>query len=92
MRVLVICRPRAGVDPASDIAPHAVAEIAALRELRDRGVLLEAYSPGGPGAVLILDDGQCAVPDAIASLPLAREGLIDTEVIELHPFAGLGPA
>lgn len=26
-----------------------------LRELWDRGLLLEAYSPGGPGAVLIFD-------------------------------------
>jgi hypothetical protein len=53
MKVLVICRPRAGVAPA-EIAAHAAAEMAALGQLKADGVLLEAYSPGGPGAVLIM--------------------------------------
>jgi hypothetical protein len=42
--------------------------------------------------VLIFDDEVGRVADALASLPLVRQGLIDTEVIELHPFAGLSPA
>jgi hypothetical protein len=64
--------------------------MAALKRLREQGVLLAAYSPGGPGAILMFDDARGAVEGAIASLPLARAGLIDTEVIGLHPFPGLG--
>lgn len=33
--------------------------------------------------------GQVAVEGAVASPPLAQAGLIETEIIELHPFAGL---
>ncbi len=63
--------------------------MAALKRLHAERILLEAYSPGGPGAVLILDDAQGSVEGALASLPLARDGVIDTEVIKLHPFPGL---
>ncbi len=51
--------------------------------------LAEAYSPGGPGAILIFQASRERVDSAVASLPLALAGLIDTEIIELHPFAGL---
>jgi hypothetical protein len=88
VKVLVIRRPRPGVQPG-DIAAHAAAEMAALKELQADGALAAAYSPGGPGAVLIFEASRAAVETALAGLPLAREGLIDTEVIELHPFPGL---
>jgi hypothetical protein len=87
MKVLVLCRPRPGVD-RDQIAPHAADEMAALRSLKAAGTLLEAYSPGGPGAVLIFDGERPAVEAAVASLPLMHAGLIDAELIELHPFAG----
>ena len=87
MKVLVLCRPRAGVD-RDQIAPHTADEMAALRSLQAAGALREAYSPGGPGAVLIFDGERPAVEGAIASLPLIQAGLIDAELIELHPFPG----
>ena len=62
--------------------------MAALRSLKAAGTLLEAYSPGGPGAVLIFDGRRPAIEAAVASLPLMHAGLIDAELIELHPFAG----
>jgi hypothetical protein len=62
--------------------------MAALRSLKAAGTLREAYSPGGPGAVLIFDGEPPAVEAAVASLPLVDAGLIDAELIELHPFAG----
>jgi hypothetical protein len=71
------------------MAAHVSAEIAALQQLKAAGRLLEAYSPGGPGAILIFDDDRAAVDSAVASLPLARGNLIETEIIELHPLAGL---
>ena len=87
MQILVLCRARPGVD-RDQIAPYAAGEMAALRSLKAVGVLLEAYSPGGPGAVLIFDGERPAVEEAVASLPLMHAGLIDVELIELHPFAG----
>jgi hypothetical protein len=86
--MLVVCRPGQNVTPGQ-IAAHAAAEMAALRQLRAAGSLLEAYSPGGPGAILIFDGDRAGVARALESLPLLREGLIEAEVIELHPFAGL---
>jgi hypothetical protein len=76
------------VDPAREIAPHAAAEMAVLKRLQGNGSLVEAYSPGGPGAVLIFDDANGPIGEALAALPLVRRGLIDTEIITLHPFPG----
>jgi muconolactone delta-isomerase len=83
--VLVICRPAKDAD-ASEFARHIPDEAAALRQLKEAGTLVQAWSPGGPGAVLLLD-----VPDSIAAaqvaaqLPLAASGLITTEIIPLQP-------
>jgi hypothetical protein len=88
VKVLVICSPRPGVAPGQ-IAAHVAAEMAALRQLKSDGRLLDAYSPGGPGAILILDGEPAAVDSAVAALPMVREGLIETQIIELHPFDGL---
>ena len=90
VKILVICRPRLGVTPA-DIGAHAAAEMAALNQLMSEGTLAEAYSPGGPGAVLIFDADRPKVDSAVAALPLAAAKLIDTETIELHPFPALSP-
>jgi len=86
MKVLAICRPRAGTEP-TELARHVADEVDHLERLRAGGTLLEAYRPGGPGAVLILEaadlrDAQSAVDD----LPLAAAGLIDVELIVLHPL------
>jgi hypothetical protein len=87
MNVLLICRPRDGVDPSSSFPSHLAAERAQLRRLRTNGTLSAAYSPGGPGAILILDVPDHDTADRIAAeLPLAIAGLIDTETIELHPL------
>lgn len=85
MKTLVICRPAAGVG-REQIAPHAAAELAVLRALKDRGVLAEAYSPGGPGAVLVFETGDGEVDKLISLLPLHQQGLIEVEKIQLQPF------
>jgi hypothetical protein len=72
-----------------EIAEHAPAEMAALKGLTAEGLLVGAYSPGGPGAVLIFEAERAAVEQATSALPLVRTRLIDTEIIELHPFPGL---
>jgi hypothetical protein len=81
----VICRPEPGATPA-DFAPHAAAEMTAVRQLRAQHGLSEAYLLGGPGAVLVFDADRSEVEPALATLPLVQAGLISTEVIELHPF------
>jgi hypothetical protein len=85
MKTLVICRPAAGVT-ADEIAAHGSVELGALRELHERGVLEQAYSPGGPGAILIFATDGDAVTIALQSLPLVRGGLVATERIPLRPF------
>lgn len=86
MLILVVCRPAEAGDQA-EFRRLVAAETGALRELKSSGVLTGAWSPGHPGAVLMLD-----VPDAgeaarvAADLPLVRAGLITTEIIPLHPI------
>ena len=86
MKILVICRPAPGTAIA-DLATHLPAEAEHLARLRDTGTLLEAYSPGGPGAVLILEASDMQEAQSVVSgLPLKAAGLIGTELIGLHPL------
>lgn len=49
------------------------------------GILVEAWSPGGPGAVLVVDAGSDSDAEAIiAQLPLTVAGLIECELTPLH--------
>jgi hypothetical protein len=86
MRFLVICRPAAGGDQ-DEFKRLVPAETVALRDEKARGTLTDAWSPGRPGAVLMLD-----VPDAdeaarlVAAFPLVQAALITTEIIPLHPI------
>jgi len=62
-------------------------ETAALRDLKAKGTLVDAWSPGRPGAVLTLE-----VRDAdeaariVADFPLVKAGQITTDIIPLHPI------
>ena len=89
MKTLVICRPAAGVS-GMQLAAGAEDEMATLRRLRDEGLLLEAYWPGRPGAILIFDVGGEQLEQAMASLPFVRDGLLEYERIPLRPFSALG--
>jgi muconolactone delta-isomerase len=86
MLILVLCRVADGAVDA-EFRRHIPAETAALRELKASGVLAEAWSPGRPGAVLLLDvPSQAEAAGITAALPLAQAGLITTETIPLHPL------
>jgi len=83
---LVICR-RAPDGDTDAFARLVASERAVLRKLHGDGILTSSWSPGGPGAVLILDlPDQVAVERITSELPLAAAGLITTEVIPLHPL------
>jgi hypothetical protein len=84
--ILVVCRPAESGDRA-EFRRLVPAETAALRELKGSGVLSGAWSPGRPGAVLMLDvPGEAEAAQICAGLPLVRAGLITTEIIPLHPM------
>ena len=86
MQFLVICRPAAGGDPDefSRLVPF---ETEALREQKKHGTLTGAWSPGHPGAVLLLEVADAeAAARIVAEFPLVEAGLITTEIIPLHPI------
>jgi hypothetical protein len=57
----------------------------ALRRLRSQGSLLEAWSPGKPGAVLIVEAASEAEgASVIAELPLSVAGLIEFDLVPLY--------
>ena len=86
MLILVICRPAPDADQAR-FGQLLAEEFAALRRLKAGGALTQAWSPGRPGAVLMLDVPDVPEATRIAvGLPLAAAGLIATEIIPLHPL------
>ena len=86
MRILVMCRPVPDGDQ-DEFRRLVPGETAALRELKAKGLLAEAWSPGRPGAVLLLEvASEIAAADLVAEFPLVKAGLITTEVIPLHPI------
>ncbi len=86
MKVLAICRPRPGTD-TSEMIKHIAKEAKTLEDWRDTAILLEAYSPGGPGAILILEVSDLGKAQSLlARLPLCEAGLIETELIGLRPL------
>jgi hypothetical protein len=85
MNFLVICRPAPDADETA-FGRMLAAEIAAMRGMKAAGTLSQAWSPGRPGAVLILEAPDLASATSLAAgLPLAAAGLITTEIIPLHP-------
>jgi len=90
MKVLAVGRPLPGVDAAAEIPRLADAELTELWRLYAEGTVREMYSPGGPGAVLILETSDLArAEQALAGLPLVAEHVIAFELTELRPFAAL---
>jgi len=84
MKYLAVCRPRedAAMDRFSALVPD---EAADLRRLKSEGVLVEAWSPGGPGAVLIFDvASESDAAGILTRLPLSVAGLLDFELTPLH--------
>ncbi len=84
MKILAICSPR-DQSPREQFAALVPEEVEALRRLKSQGILLEAWSPGGPGAVLIIEaSSQSEAESMVAQLPLAAAGLIEIDLTPLH--------
>jgi hypothetical protein len=87
VKFLAIMRPREGLDVRSEVASHARAELRALWELYARGLVREMYSPGVPGAVLVLEASSTEEASRmLAELPLLAGGIMSLELTELRPF------
>lgn len=84
MKFLVICSPHDAsvTDRLAALVPE---EAESLRLLRSQGILVEAWSPGGPGAVLIIEAPSGSEAEGIVTrLPLSVAGLIDFDLTPLH--------
>jgi hypothetical protein len=90
MKLLAIMRPRDGVDVRAGVARHAEAELRALWELYRDGFVREMYSPGGPGALLVIEASSVEETRRLLSpLPLVANEIVALELIELRPFSAL---
>ncbi len=90
MKLLAILRPCDGTNAQSAVMKHASEELRALWDLYRSGDVREMYSPGGPGAILVLEsDSVKAAAEQLANLPLLANGIMSLELIELHPFGAM---
>ena len=87
MKLLAILRPADGGDVRAAIAARAQQELGVLWNRYREGLVREIYSPGGPGAVLIVEAGsRDSAHSALGELPLLADKIMSLELIELHPF------
>ena len=87
MKLLAILRPADGGDVRAAIAARAQEELGVLWNQYREGLVREIYSPGGPGAVLIVEAGsRDSAHSALGELPLLADKIMSLELIELHPF------
>jgi len=89
MKILALEREVPGV-PEEAFAPHLREEAARAYELHQAGVLRELYfRDDEDSAVLVLEcESERAAEEALATLPLVRQGLIRFELVPLRPYPG----
>jgi hypothetical protein len=89
MKILALERERPGFDEEA-FAPHLEAEARRAWELHCAGIIRELhFRADRREAVLLLEcENVGAAQAALATLPLAREGLVDFELIGLVPYDG----
>ena len=87
MQVLaIVTRARGRTD--ADVEPYRVPEGRGVWSLVKSSAVRRVWSRADqPGAVLLLEiAGLAAAREAMMSLPLVRDGLVDLQLIELTPF------
>lgn len=89
MKILAIEKEKPGAR-AEDFRPHLLAEAARAWELYQAGIIRELYFDADRRrAVLVLECADAEEAwEALASLPLVAEGLIEFEIIPLVPYSG----
>ncbi len=90
MKILAILRPPEGTDPRAALAGHVRQEMQALWDLYRAGFVREMYSPGVPGAILVLEAQSIEeAVERLGELPLIAHQIMHLELIEMHPFSAL---
>jgi hypothetical protein len=90
MKILAILRPPEGTDVRSAVMEHARDEMRALWDLYRSGSVREMYSPGGLGAILVVEAESLDAATAIlGQLPLLANEVMSLELIELQPFGAM---
>jgi muconolactone delta-isomerase len=76
-----------------EFAPHIEAERERVRELYADGVVRSIWSRKDvAGAVMLLECAdEAAAHAAVASLPLARRGMLDVHIMPLGPYPAFFP-
>jgi hypothetical protein len=89
MKLIALEHDLPGV-PAESFRPFLIEEARRVWELYSAGIIREMYfRQDRHAAVLILECGSVdEAKDALGSLPLVREKLIEFEVIALAPYPG----
>jgi hypothetical protein len=90
MKALAILRPPAGTDPREAVMQRAGEELRALWDLYRGGFVREMYSPGGLGAILVLETQSLEdAAERLARLPVLAEAIMTLELLEMRPFGAL---
>jgi hypothetical protein len=93
MRLLAILRSPDGIegrDLRDALMSHAKQEMLALWDLYRSGFIREMYSPGGPGAILVLEaESFDDATGRLGELPLIANQIMHLELMEMHPFTAL---
>ena len=90
MQIMAIVTRAQGRTDA-DVAGYRVPEGQSVWALYKSSVVRGMWSrTDSPGALLLLEvAGRAAARDAMTSLPMVRDGLVEFQLIELAPFLGL---
>lgn len=89
MKFLAIEKDVTGVSEA-EYLPHLKSEARRVWELYLEGVIREIYLRGDrQDAVIVMEcDTEDAARDILKTLPLAKQGLIDFDIVPLVPYPG----
>ena len=96
MQFLTLSRRRTDAFPAEAFTPELIAQEAQrVKEIYATGLLRQIWKRGDmPGAAILWEAAsEAEVREAVASLPIAKAGMLElSAILPLEPYAGFGPS
>ena len=94
MQFLTISRRRTDRFADGEFAALAEAEVAQARVLYTQGFIRQLWHRGDlAGVCMIIEaESEAHVRDGLETLPLARAGMLEIQIVPLKPYAGFGPS
>jgi len=94
MQFLTISRRRTDRFADREFDALAGAEIAQARVLYAQGFIRQLWHRGDvAGVCMIIEaESEAHVRDRLETLPLARAGMLEIQIVPLKPYAGFGPS